>query len=248
MHYRRVAIDRVLRIVRANEDARERAVFEARLRLALHLAPASAVEYDSRDLRPRWKLVLEHLLSSHEKHPDFTETLARDVSAVLASWQEARETVAGKRASLIRRDGGRCRCCHVKFDDRFAQSVSSQDSFKPVYLSPDELLSPEVDHIESISTLGDNSLRNLQLLCRFCNAGKGDGLGISLRAEAQYAGRHPAEAPRAHMARLVYSVLARDDFVCSYCGTMARELTVRKHREAGALVRSNLYGVCYECA
>ncbi|WP_371683447.1 hypothetical protein [Solirubrobacter soli] len=90
-------------------------------------------------------------------------------------------------------------------------------------------------------------MRNLQLLCRLCNAGKGDGLGMEVRHEAAFAGYSVERIPTAHLARLVYYVIDRDNRHCTQCDRDDLELTIRPIVDTGGVVRSNLRTVCVAC-
>ena len=115
------------------------------------------------------------------------EQLGRAVATVLDNWDRDRESVTGHRNFLMRRDGPSCRNCHLRFDTSGSSLTLTQcDDYKPYHLAPGELMAPEADHEEAVSAIGTNDLSNLQLLCRLCNGGKGDGLGLSVRAEAAY--------------------------------------------------------------
>ena len=127
-------------------------------------------------------------------------------------------------------------------------SRCTSDPYKPYFESPDELLTMEVDHREAVSGLGTNIVDNLQLLCRLCNAGKGDGLGVDVRQEARFAGTPILDVPRSHRARMLFAVIDRDDRKCTVCESAETELTVRPVVRDGAYVRSNLYTVCFDCA
>ena len=221
--------------------------FELRLRLAMHLAPRSAIGYERRNSVPRWRLVRDHLVAVFERAPDETEGLAREIAVVLDSWEAQRTDVGHRRDYLIRRDGSRCGTCRVNFIGGPPYTLTSRDEYKPYFTSPDELLSIEVDHVEAISALGTNDLENLQLLCRLCNAGKADGLGVETRVEARHAGQPVGEVPVAHRARMLYYVIERDRRSCSLCGRKNDELTVRPLTADGGYLRSNLRAICVEC-
>lgn len=243
-----MAFKRAQMLIRFDEDVQPQALFEVRLRLALHLAPRSAIRYDATNPKPRWKLIQDYLVYSLDRDKDASEPLARAIAALLDHWQRERQQVTSHRHFLLRRDGPNCSHCHVRFDDTNSRTVLDRDPFKPYFTSPEELLSPEVDHIESVSTTGTNQTANLQLLCRLCNAGKGDGLGIDLRQEALNAALPLVEVPAFHFMRLVYYVIARDGRCCTQCESDETELTMRPFLTDGPLVRSNLRSVCVECA
>jgi 5-methylcytosine-specific restriction endonuclease McrA len=246
--YRDFAFTRAALLLRADEDALNRRRFELRLRLAMHLAPSGAINYDSGNPVSRWRLVRDHLVAMFGREPDQSEALAREIASVLDNWERRRADVARHRNFLIRRDGPRCAACHVGFPPPPPATLVACDEFKPYYVSPEELLSIEVDHIEAISALGTNVLANLQLLCRLCNSGKGDGLGVETRMEARHAGMQISVVPVAHRARMFYYVIERDSYLCALCGSSKEELTVRPLVPTGGYVRSNLQAVCAGCA
>jgi hypothetical protein len=246
--YREFAFDRASALLRADEDERMRRTFELRLRLAMHLAPQAAIAYQRSNPKPRWRLIREHLVNTFSRDANETERIARDIALVLDNWEAERTDVGHHRDYLMRRDGSRCSVCHVEFLGGTPKSLVASDDYKPYYTSPDELMTPEVDHIDAISALGTNILDNLQLLCRLCNRGKADGLGIDTRSEAQYAGTKIVEVPVAHRARMLYYVIERDGRRCSQCEASNEELTIRPLVKTGGYVRSNLQAICVTCA
>jgi 5-methylcytosine-specific restriction endonuclease McrA len=245
--YQDFAFRRAATILRSDREEAIRWRFELRLRLALHLAPAEAIEYDHTNPLPRWKLISGHLVRCFERREQEIEQLARDIALTLESWKRQREVVTGHRSFLFKRDGNKCRHCHVSFETGSA-AASRHDQFKPYSESPEELLAIEVDHIEAISALGTNSVDNLQLLCRLCNFGKGDGLGLDVRQEARFAGWPLKDIPRSHRASMLYYVVARDERQCRRCDSATTELTVRPIVDGGGFLRSNLESVCVNCA
>jgi hypothetical protein len=243
--YESFAFSRAASVLRADLDAAARHRFETRLRLALHLTPVMAVNYQRSNPSPRWRLILEYLVTSFGRNRAECEPLAREIATLLDNWDRRRDEVTGHRAFLIHRDGPFCRNCRLQFGTE-PESLSSKDPYKPYFESPEELLSAEVDHREAISGLGTNVVGNLQLLCRLCNFGKGDGLGVDVRREARHAGTPIAEVPIAHRAAMLYSVIDRDGR-CALCEGVLSELTVRPIITKGAYVRSNLSAVCFDC-
>jgi hypothetical protein len=244
--YQDFAFRRAATILRSDSEDASRWKFELRLRLALHLAPVSAIKYDHANPTPRWELVRDHLVRHFERDPVECERLARDVAVTLENWEHERRDVTAHRSFLIRRDGATCRHCHVRFGST-PVTVRTGDEFKPYFKSPDELLMMEVDHVEAISALGTNAVENLQLLCRLCNFGKGDGLGLDVRREAHYAGRSIAGIPIQHRATMLYYVIARDNRRCRRCDGEDLELTIRPLVASGGFLRSNLQATCVAC-
>lgn len=247
LFYRDIALARARSVLRWESDSSDYAVFETRLRLAIHLSPRSAIKYDRSNPRPRWKLIRRHLAEVFDRNSEEVDGLARDIAKLLDTFDSERSAVTSHLPYLLRTDGSRCRSCRADFFE-ISPCIDHRDEFKPYYLSPEELLQPEVDHKEAISALGGNDLDNLQLLCRFCNRGKGDGLGMNLREEIRYAGLPIDEIPRSHRGRLLYYVIQRDAGICSFCGTCETELTTRPIINSGGMVRSNLHSVCVRCA
>ena len=244
--YHQMALSRARRVLRWDSDVSSQALFETRIRFALHLSPKEAINYDRSNPRPRWKLILNHLIGVLGRDPAGAEELAREISLVLDSWGSERSLVTGHLNFLVRRDGAFCRNCQVAFSG-IPLTLEIKDEYKPYYLSPEELLRPEVDHVEAISALGTNVLTNLQILCRLCNAGKGMGLGLDVREEIKYAGGDIATVPRGYRCKLFYYVVQRDGRRCHQCDESRSELTIRPIVDAGGLLRSNLWTVCVRC-
>ncbi|WP_369798475.1 HNH endonuclease signature motif containing protein [Mycobacterium sp. URHB0044] len=245
--YVSAAIERARNILRWDADIASHALFETRIRLAIHLAPRTAIAYDRSNPTPRWKLIRQHLFEAFGRAgtADIDE-LARDLAKVLDTFDSEREQVTSRLSYLLKHNGAICQSCRVEFFIT-PKTLNECDEYKPYYLSPEELLKPEVDHIDAISALGTNALNNLQLLCRLCNQGKGDGLGLSVREEIRNSGFAINSMSAAYRGRLLYYVLLRDARVCTRCHTVDAELTIRPVVSTGALVRSNMRTVCTKC-
>ncbi|MER6748343.1 HNH endonuclease [Streptomyces fungicidicus] len=248
MFYEEAAYNRASELLRASEDSGQRGRFEMRLRLALHLSPKTAISYDRRNATPRWRLIYAHLVDGFAYPAESSEVLARAIARTLDNWDEKREGVTAHKNFLIQRDGNRCQNCLAVLGSTDNVTVVTKDPFKPYYLAPEELLRAEVDHMEAVSTFGTNDRSNLQLLCRLCNSGKGDGLGLSVRQEAQFAGFEIGSSPISYRSALVYWVIERDGRKCPLCGLTDRELTIRPVIDNGSLVRSNMRSACVVCA
>ena len=242
-----------LRMAAELEDQADLAV---RLRVALSLCPADALTHRRSDRVSRREKIESHLTDEDLVPPEYVGRLAEAIDRTLDAWQVERENVASHREKLLARDGGRCQACRVSFDDdpEEAPSVKLRDPFKLVWVDPGRLLFPTVDHREPVSRFGTNELENLWLLCRFYNEGKGDGSQLLLKHELDFATLLPwtsSDAPGnnlvVHSGRLVYRVLARQQFMCGGCGGQDSELVIRKERERGLAVLSNLTSVCADC-
>lgn len=226
-------------------------VFAAqRLRLALQLAPLQAIQYETTNPQARWQIVHRHLASRYPLTPDdLLIQLARRIAVTLSDWQEPRGATTAHRRTVWTRSNGRCSACHYDFNAKSSPALAKFDPFKPYERSPEELTSEEIDHIVAISGVGTNESSNLQLLCRWCNFGKGDGLGVDIRREAEYAAVEVSEAPRGHVASMFYMTLAANDFSCEECESgPAVEITARTRDRDHGFLLSNMKATCYDCA
>ncbi len=239
------ALDWASRLLNETDERDSTERLQLRLRLALHLSPREAINYTPATPISRHRMIARYITEHFGMTTEQSDKLGRDVARLFQKWEEGRESVYELAASLLGKQGRVCAHCRYPFGTPVA---SRRDFFKPYHESPDELTSPEVDHIEAISALGGNETDNLQVLCRFCNSGKGDGLGLKFTAELKYAGLQLKEVPLFHRSRLFYSVTLRDQQRCTTCQSTASELTVILLRTDGALVRSNLRTVCISCA
>lgn len=236
------------------EDQADLAV---RLRVALSLCPVDALTHQRSDRVSRVDKIRRYMVAEGLVPANLAPQLAQAVDRTLDAWQVERENVATFRSRLLARDGSRCNSCRVDFDKSVdkVESVRTRDPYKLVWVNPERNLQPTVDHREPVSKFGTNELDNLWLLCRFCNAGKGDESPLLLKHELLFAAELPwngkdcpPENLFAHSSRLAYRVLARHGFACRDCGGKNHELTFRKERLSGLAVMSNLVSVCVQCA
>jgi hypothetical protein len=241
------AVSHVLDSLSAKSEHFASTLFELRLRVALHFSPAHAIRYNRLNPRPRHILIREYLEQEFGRSGHIVEQLARDVARVLDDWEVSRNRVTGYLEGLLLAQRGRCRHCGVVLFPR-PMTKADRDPYKPYVNAPDELLVAEVDHIDPVSGFGTNREENLQALCRLCNMGKGDGLGVSLRDEALYAAEPIEAIPLPHRARMFYYVVERCERNPRRSGGHAEdtEVTIRPIRISGGYVRSNLQAVAIE--
>jgi len=87
------------------------------------------------------------------------------------------------RMIIYERDEYTCQHCGRigEFIWRFGKPcvVDNPDNiiFKRSYYNGSDVIPFEIDHVKPVVEGGDNSIDNLQLLCRFCNRSKGSSYG-----------------------------------------------------------------------
>jgi hypothetical protein len=218
---------------------------DAVIRLAIHLSPPEAIQYNAYSTKTRWMLIRDYISSNHVVNRDICERISRKIAGVLDMLEIERDTASsGYRQKLFSEQKGRCRTCGFLFGN----TPEYNDPYKPYYESWEELTELEVDHKTPICGLGDNQIRNLQLLCRLCNWGKGFGIVPSAIEEYRFAAIDVSSIERYHRCRCFYNVLIRDKR-CVTCGETPNsvELTVRKKFMNGPYSISNLCAVCRPC-
>jgi 5-methylcytosine-specific restriction endonuclease McrA len=213
--------------------------------MAVALSPESALRYSISDSRPRWTHIQYYLKQHTALDERESEVLARRLSRILDDYGTKRARAAAYEA-LIRKQGSACAICRLQFHT-IPHAVRTRDPYRPLWESPEELTSPEVDHIKPIGWTGNNSIANMQLLCRACNAAKSDGIRISVHREALIAQLPRQDVPRMHFFRLLVWLVFDRKGRCDRCGRTHGELTMRLARPGASLTRANLWLVCYAC-
>ncbi len=213
-------------------------LYEAQVRLALHFAPRAALEYDPSNPTPRHVLIRKYMVDVLGRRQEFAERASREIAVIVRNLSTSRSPVAHHREDLLRAQRGRCAHCGVLLWPE-PRPVRPNDPFKNYAVDLEEWLTPEVDHKMPITSLGTNKPENLQVLCRLCNQGKGDGFPLQTRDELRWCRHQPENADFAHRRRLLYWVLRRDGLDGRFFPTEG-EVSIRLVNEQGGLVRSNL--------
>ncbi len=252
------ALEEVLRIFEFKRSSSDRDLREVKLRIALHLSPPDAIDYDPANLKSRKSLIRRFLQDEHKFEASSAEGLARHIASLLDDWDADRDHALSKyRDHLVLRQDSKCALCKLKFGDEERIRKEEEaglsdlaDPYKP-YFDGDGVhpyMDPVVDHLKAISVDGSNRIENLQALCGLCNSGKGDGLGVRVSDELGRAAMPVAKVPRFHRMRLLYYRLQMDDGICTLCGNSSNELTVRPKVSSGPFCLTNLRSVCRGCA
>jgi hypothetical protein len=226
--------------------------FAIRTALLFDLLPRRCFQ-DDEPLKRR--IAAEHLRSNHGLSDRESAILANLLLLASERLVIDRKTVAGRCRELLRTQHGRCAHCRqsLRIDrESVNHEYFSQDVFKPYAAFPD-LLDPEVDHIEPVSLFGSNDVTNLQVVCRLCNSGKGDGQGIRpqlIRAcAATLPGSEITPEMKAYLCALVYYTILRSNRCCESCGSGSAVLTIRVcDEDAMGFVPNNVRTVCRDCA
>ena len=240
---------------RLSEHIEEALESSLKLRLALHFCPVDAIQWDATRSDSRVDVISRYLQEAFAVRCDEAVNIARDVATVLRCWETQRQKLASRVEELLARQSNKCATCHVEFSEerRSLTERGELDSLKPYHLNPGAgtWMAPEVDHIVPISVLGTNDDDNLQVLCKLCNAGKGDSTGISLMHEYQHCSSNTevTGTPQfhQHIRQLHYYRLRMDLFRCTKCDSCENELAIRKVRGDGVLTLSNLTTLCFNC-
>lgn len=240
------------KLLKSDNEYDELMILESKLRLVMHYSPAKVFDLKASDDIVRWKLIADFLKKNNLKeHDELIEPLAREIASVLDLWDISRKAVTSYQKVLFEEQNFKCNHCHLEYPQVWKKGLSGfskfeGDQFKPYTVEID--YQPEVDHIEPISSLGHNEKDNLHLLCRLCNQGKKDDFGIRARDEMKYAGKDILEIDKSFRWKMFYYVVKRANNMCEICNSgNKKELTIRKIREDGAFIRTNLRAVCCDC-
>jgi hypothetical protein len=229
------------------------------LGLAVHFTPSQALAskfgndpttgpYDS-DLEP-YMMIYEYLLSEFNADEKTARRVAEKLGKLWDDWIEDGRYVSYEDAikkKLRDEQGNQCKNCNVKLDDEEASiAYQQEDHFKPIHEFSYQQTAIELDHIEPLSQFGNSDITNLQLLCRFCNQGKGNRIHVPISNQIEYAHAEISEIPESHRREMFYAVSGNTE-ACQMCGTISKELTLQLKNPEGCYVVSNLETVCVDC-
>lgn len=234
-------------------------VRESVLRLAAHLTPRDALakhngesltggRFDAED--EPYEMIITYLNEDFGIEDDLAKSLGQNLGRLWDDWDEDSRSIsyADTIKEKIRKDqSNKCNNCNVRLGaEDNSTAFKNTDEYKPIHEYAPQQTDPELDHVEPLSHFGDNSVRNFQVLCRFCNRGKGNKKEVDIVDQIEFATTPINEIKQAHRRRMFFAVTA-DEEVCARCGDTRKELTVRKKNTSGCYLVSNLEAVCVEC-
>ena len=221
-------------------------VRDTKVRLALHFSPSEIVpDTEIESDEPRYIVCSEYISENFGFTDDNSKDIAKAVQRVLDSWSENRSSVTKYKDKLLRRQSNRCNCCNHEFGTDSLPYIN-EDKYKPVH-EEEDLTRPHVDHIDPVWALGYNRIDNLEVLCKFCNMGKGGSKNMNLKNEFENSYSRIEEISWKHRAQLFHQTLSKYQS-CAECDNSKIEMVVRPIRPEGCYTKSNLRPICTECA
>jgi hypothetical protein len=223
--------------------------FALRAELVLSLLPKCCFQRDFALKKQHARDFLQEEFSLEKKQ---ATALANRLLFVLSRLDVDRVHLYSMRRELLEKQSHRCAHCNQLLTCSAEELQRLPlDPFKPYARFPD-LLEPEVDHIDAVSLFGGNDEENLQVLCKHCNRGKGNGLGVSPLVARRYAG---ADISRTldrdlvtYLGSLVYYGLLHGDRRCSACASKTKPLSIRiRGRGDRSMVVANTRVLCWDC-
>lgn len=239
-------LNRVESLVEVGYNPTPHRVRNLKLRFALFFSPINGVkEVEIESDLPRYIIITDHINDNFGYNKEESKKVAKAVQTVLDAYEEDRKGLTGYRDTLLKRQSHRCMSCNFHFT-KDSPVYDNHDEYKPLY-AKEELTNPEVDHIEPVWAMGKNNLENSQVLCKFCNRGKGELMETKIQKEIENARKEPSEINWRYRAEMFYYCVSNEK-QCAQCGNSNLELTVRPIRPDGAYIKSNLKPICIDCA
>lgn len=224
-----------------------RTLYEFRLELIHSLVDRDSIESDQGDDRRMLKIYLE---GRHNISSLMSTKLANRISSLHNKLSTKRKSPFSADDFLIEQQA---KCSHCKHTFWFEGDPPPEilDPYKPyhwkIYRSE---LSPEIDHVDPVSLFGTNVRENLTLMCKFCNRGKMDSLGINthkIKLSKLRLQEPPTEKNMKLLKPLAYYRMQLDNRKCTQCGDEEKPLTIRPLRPELLTTIQNTRTFCYEC-
>ena len=196
-------------------------------------------------------MIEEYLIEEFEIEDRLAKNFSQQLGKLWGDWfTEGRYiSYSDKITKKLRKDQQqRCANCHVKLEDEEGcKSYQEEDEFKPIHRFSEQQTEAELDHVEPLSQFGANDLRNLQVLCRFCNRGKSNSKHIPVLNQLDRAVGSVEDISQGYRRRVFFAVTAEYDS-CQSCGSRNTELTIQMKNQDGCYIVSNLEPICVDCA
>jgi len=196
-------------------------------------------------------MIEEYLIEEFEIEDRLAKNFSQRLGKLWGDWftDERYISYSDKITKKLRKDQQqRCANCHVKLEDEGGcKSYQKEDRFKPIHRFSKQQTEAELDHVEPLSHFGANDVKNLQVLCRFCNRGKSNSKHIPVLDQLDQAVGSVEDISRGHRRRVFFAVTAEYDS-CQSCGSRNTELTIQMKNQDGCYIVSNLEPICVDCA
>lgn len=238
--------DQVERIVESGNVPTKYRIRNIKIRLVIYFSPKKLVRKTSLEFdEPRYIICGGYIQGNFDYNNKESYSIGKSVHRIFDLWDKERKQITGYKEKLLRRQSYKCNNCNLSFNKE-CPSYINKDEYKPVF-QHEELTKPEVDHKDPVWALGHNRISNAQVLCRFCNQGKGKGVETRIATEMQHSNKEIAMINWKYRAKEFYLAINGKN-ECSLCNNKTVELTVRPKRNDGCYFRANLEPVCVNCA
>lgn len=229
-----------------------RLLFEMRIEIISHLLTRGSLAKENNRLE-----LARHYHSEHGICEEVSQNLSDRIFGLYDKWQVERESPSERQINHLMKIHKRiCQHCKHNLIDSDSDSfdMGVMDFFKPYFWKDYRReLCPEIDHVIPVSQFGTNRESNFQLLCRFCNQGKKDGLlqnYISSLKKYSFEFENRKKPPSEILPllrALAYYRIEADDGMCTDCGDSEKPLTIRKIDERLLPTMTNTQTLCYDC-
>lgn len=234
-------------------------VRESVLRLAAYLTPRDALaKHQGEDPtggrfgseREPYEMITTYLKEDFNLDDELATSLGQNLGKLWDDWDESSRSISYSdeiRSKLRKDQSNRCKNCNVRLgSEQNSTAFTNDDPYKPIHEYSEQQTSPELDHIEPLSHLGNNSIENFQVLCRFCNQGKNNKRQVDIVDQLEFATTKVEGMKRSHRRKMFFAATAGVE-ECERCGDTREELTVRKQNASGCYIVPNLEAVCVDC-
>lgn len=222
------------------------------LGVCIHFTPKRAFskyQGENQGGKEPYVIIKEFLVSEYGIREEKARELSRRLGHLWDQWFEERDVSNKKlmKKEILRKQNHRCKNCKVRLNDETnSKAYNEKDKFKPIHKFDKPQTKAELDHKRPVSNLGGNKMENLQILCRFCNCGKGTSTRVSITEQLENTSSTIEELKPSYRRKIFYSVTSNKQ-KCQNCGSSDTELSVDIDNNKGCYFISNLKVVCVDC-